>query len=275
VSAWVECLKQSDPVLVRACLESRLDPDPNPGELAGFLCLDERDRNLYDLHVILVSEALARIPSSQALDWIDQVQLGCRRYQESSFLIKCLAQREKDDPAWIAGLRETLTPDRLFSPEAGEAGIQLTTFFLKKGDLQVRQWIEAGARGEWGGTPEQIDRAIGISLTVQDPGTPRLSHLRSVIASASVPAGGATGSTFVHALLDANAWPDRDSAKALDTLMSVLYDDRFQESAAATLCLTMPVDPQKGCDPATWLAIRARALEIANQIGLVMPGSKH
>ena len=269
--AWAACLDAVDPDAVRACLASHLDAHPDPAEIARFLCSDARHA---ELHLTLVSEALTRIAAPEAMTWIGQLEVGCRRYLEWGLLEAALTIREQRDPEWFLAFRQTLTPERLFATEAGEAGILITTLFLKKGDLEVRSWMESGARGEWGGTAEQIDRAIAVSLRAQTPGDETLAHLRSVIGSSGVPGGGSTGSTFVHALLDARAWPEGHSAGALETLTSLLYDDRFQESAAATVCLTFPVEPPSGCDPAAWAQIRARSLEIANKIGLVMPDAK-
>ncbi len=256
---------------MRACLATRLSAHHDAAEIAHFLCSDARHA---DLHLTLVSEALSQVGPADAMTWIGELEVACRRYLEWGLLEAALTIREQKDPAWFLAFRQTLTPERLFAPDAGEAGILLSTLFLKKGDLEVRAWIESGARGEWGGTGEQIDRAIAVSLTAQAPGNEMLAHLRSVVASAGVPGGGSMGSTFVHAFLDARAWPEGQSSAALDSLASLLYDDRFAESAAATVCLSFPVEAPAGCDAAAWAAIRARSLAIANKIGLLIPDSK-
>jgi len=256
-------------------LSSRLAAYPDPLEIATFLCSDQSSGQMRgDLHVILVNHALALLPATEVLGWTSQLQVGCRQMLEWNVLETALALREAQDAAWFAEFRRTLTPELLFDPEAGEAGILVSFLFLRKGDAELRSWIEAGARGELGGTAEQIDRAIGVSRMAQAPGSEMLAHLQAVITSAQVPGGGAIGSTFVHALLDQSAWPDGGSRPALETLLSVLYDERFQESAAAMICMTLPVEPPEGCDPDRWAAVRARALEIADQIGLVLPDAK-
>lgn len=282
--AWAECLDRDDPDRVRECLRSMLGDHPDPSQVAQVLCTDPRTTNAQEVRVqgeavartrnawILVTEALARVSPAEALDWIDKVNLGCKRYQEHDLFRDCLAARRDQDPAWFREFRATLIPERLFDPAAGEAGIQVTTLFLEQKDPEVLAWVEAGSRGELGGTTDQIDRAIGISLAFEQAGTVRFDHLRSVIASARVPGKGATGSTLVHALLDPNSWPEGQPRPALDALLSLLYDERFQESAAATMCLSFTAEAPAGCDPASWSAIRARGFEIANQIGLVMPG---
>jgi hypothetical protein len=106
---------------------------------------------------------------------------------------------------------------------------------------------------------------------VQGSGEERLAFLRSVLASSSVTGEAGIGATFAHQLIDARSWPGGASSAALDTLMQVLYEPRFEESAAATICLQFPADPPAGCDPGLWSAIHARSLEIAQAIGLVVP----
>jgi hypothetical protein len=262
------CLKRGDAESVRECLRSRLAATPEPASIAQILCTDDETA---DQHLILVTEALARLPASDALHWIDAMQRRCRRYQESDFLSACLLARKEQDPSWFSEVRATMTPQRLFSPDGDEAGIQIAVLFARQGDSEVREWIQAGARGDWGGTLKQIDRAMGLSISLQAPGTEWLSNLQSIIHSTSIPEGGAIGSTFVHALLDPRAWPDGTSAPALDTLVTVLYDPRFQDSAAATVCLSFPSAAPQGCDPTMWSLIRARASEVAGQIGLSIP----
>lgn len=263
------CLRDKDAEAVRECLRSRLDARPESARIAHILCSDTENS---DQHLILVTEAMSRIPAAEVLEWLDDLQTRCRRYQESDFLSACLLARRGQDPSWFAGFRSTLTPERLFDPSADEAGIQIAALFIREGDPEVRDWIQAGARGEFGGTLRQIDRAIGVSISMQAPGEEWLSNLRSIIQSADIPEGGALGSTFVHALLDSRAWPNNSSAPALDTLVTVLYDPRFQDSAAATLCLSFTPHPPNGCDAAMWDVVRSRALEVAAQIGLSIPG---
>ena len=269
--AWVACLDRGTPEDVRDCLERELPTPPDPAEVARYICATRADS---EHHSILLAEALYRSPAAEVLEWISRLEVVCPPLLEWGVLEHAIRLTQERDPAWFKELRSTLTADRLFDPDAGQAGILLSSVFLEQKDLEVRGWMELGARGEWGGTREQIDRAIAVSLCVRRTGEETLLHLQSVLASNGVPGGGSVGSTFVHALLRSSSWPDGDSRPALDTILLVLYEPRFQESAAATVCLSFPVDPPQGCDPTTWAAIRTRSLEIADQIHLVIPGRR-
>jgi len=206
-----------------------------------------------------------------ALEWIGPAEAECPRLLGWGDLEGAFASCASLDPAWFQAFRQNLSPEALFDPRSGEAGILVSVAFLKQGDLEMRTWIEKGARGDFGGSSAQIDRAIGAGLAIQGQGEERLSFLRSVLASSSVTGEAGIGATFVHQLVDSRSWPEGQSSAALDTLMQVLYEPRFQESAAATICLQFAADAPSGCDPNLWSEIRARSLEIAHGIGLVIP----
>ena len=72
-------------------------------------------------------------------------------FSRASACTRQLARKEQD-PDWFAEFRVTLTPERLFEARADEAGIQIAALLAGDGDREVREWIQSGARGEWGGT---------------------------------------------------------------------------------------------------------------------------
>jgi hypothetical protein len=257
-----------DPEAMRRCIDARLGPNPDARAIARALC---RELPSHAANRMVLGEALLRIPPTQVLAWTGPAEAECPRLLGWGDLENALAWCETRDSAWFQAFRQTLSPETLFDPASGEAGILFSVYFLKQGDLEMRTWLEKGAHGEWGGTSAQIDRAIGASLTLPRSSEERLAFLRSVLASANVPGEAGVGATFAIQLLDARTWPDGKSAAALDTMMQVLYEPRFQESAAATICLQFPVDPPPGCDAEMWSAIRARAFELARAIGLVLP----
>ena len=262
---WVACLDLQDSEAMRECLAARMDATPDAVEIARALCNGTAS---HAANRMVLGEALLRIPPTHALAWIGPAETQCPRLLGWGDLENALEWCESRDSAWFQAFRQTLTPDVLFAPESGEAGILFSVWFLKKGDAEMRTWIEKGAHGEWGGTSAQIDRAIGASLTIPRTSEERLAFLRSVLDSTRVPGEAGVGSTFANQLLDKRSWPDGRSPAALDTLMQVLYEPRFQESAAATVVLHFPVDAPAGCDADTWTAIRARSMEIARAIGL-------
>jgi hypothetical protein len=265
------CLAIEDLDAFRKCVASRLDAKPDARAIARLIC---RRSKSHDANRILLEEALLRITPARALEWIGPAESECPRLLGWGDLEGAFAACEARDPAWFQAFRQNLSPESLFDPRSGEAGILVSVAFLKQGDLEMRTWIEKGARGDFGGSSAQMDRAIGAGLVAQASGDERLAFLRSVLASTNVLGEAGVGSTFAHQLIDAKSWPEDRSSAALDTLMQVLYDPRFEDSAAATICLQLDADPPAGCDPGLWSAIRARALEIAHGIGLVMPEAK-
>ncbi len=265
------CLGIEDLDALRRCVAQRLDAKPDARAIARLICRRSRS---HDANRILLGEALLRVTPARVLEWVGGTESECSRLLGWGDLEGAFADCGARDPAWFQAFRQSLSPETLFDARSGEAGILVAVSFLKKGDLEMRTWIEQGARGEFGGTSSQIDRAIGAGLVVQEIGEERLAFLRSVLASPSVPGEAGVGATFVHQLVDSRSWPEGQSSAALDTLMQVLYEPRFEDSAAATICLQFTSAPPAGCDPNLWTAIRARAVEIAHGIGLVMPEGK-
>lgn len=265
------CLALEDLDAFRNCVASRLDAKPDARAIARLIC---RRSKSHEANRTLLGEALLRVTPARALEWIGPAEAECPRLLGWGDLEGAFAYCANRDPAWLEAFRQNLSPESLFDPRSGEAGILVAASFLEKGDAEMRTWIEKGARGDFGGTPAQVDRAIGAGLVVQGSGEERLSFLRSVLASPSVPGEAGVGATFVHQLVDTRSWPEGQSSAALDTLMQVLYEPRFQDSAAATICLQFTAEAPFGCDPNLWSAIRARAIEIAHGIGLVMPETK-
>ena len=265
------CLAIEDLEALRACVEKRLDEKPDARAIARLIC---RRSKSHDANRILLGAALLRITPARALEWMGPAEAECPRLLGWGDLEGAFASCALRDPAWFQAFRQNLSPETLFDPRSGESGILVAVTFLKQGDLEMRTWIEKGARGDFGGTSAQIDRAIGAGLAVQGTGDERLGFLRSVLASSSVTGEAGIGATLAHQLIDARSWPEGQSSAALDTLMQVLYEPRFQDSAAATICLQFTAEAPAGCDPSLWSEIRARSLEIAHGIGLVIPDGK-
>lgn len=267
--AWSACLDHGDETRIWDCLRVHLDPHPDAKEVGRHLCTSGQDPATSQ--ALLLGAALDRMPAADALSWLREVEVACPRFLGWSVLEHAIEQLRARDPAWLQQFVAALTPDRLFAEQSGESGLLLAAHLREKGDLEIREWVERGARGEWGGTAEQIERAIGLSLAVDRTPADRLEFLRSVLASESVPGDGSLGSTFVLELLNPKTIAGGDSASALDTIEAALCDPRFKESAAATLCLRYKDDPPAGCDPVAWKKLRGRALEIGREIGLVIP----
>lgn len=268
---WTSCLEIVEAEALRRCLAEHLGPNPDARAIARVLCGKSPS---HQANRAAIAEALLRVPPGEAIAWIGPAEAECPRLLGWGDLENALEAIEARDPAWFSAFRQSMTPDVLFDPDSGEAGILFSVWFLKRGDLEMRTWIEKGAHGAWGGTSAQIDRAIGASLTIQRSGEEQLRFLRSVLEVPNIPGEAGIGSTFVNQLLNTRSWPEGQSSAALETLMQVLYEPRYEESAAATICLHFPVDAPPGCDPDMWAAIRARAIEVARAIGLVMPEAR-
>jgi len=270
-AAWAPCLDLADPETLRSCVRQRLGREVSAEDLAEWVCRDGRE---FEQHFLLVSEALARVPAAHALGWLEAFQETCPRYQESWFLHLCLSWVRSRDPGWEEVFRSSFTPERLFDPARGETAVQLACAFARDGDLSLRAWLEEGARGEWGGSELQIDRALAVSAGMHDPGSDWLDYLRSVAQAPSTPAGEHIGSTLVAALLHESARLEGDRSSAFDTLEEVLYDPRFQSSAAAMVLRGCPETAPEGGDAGTWRAIRDRAREIAEALKM-QPSNEH
>ena len=215
---------------------------------------------------MVITEVLGMWSPELALDQLDAFQQSCRRYRESFFLDDCLSYMRDVDPSWFSIFAATLTPARAFREGAGVVAVQLAYGLAMEGYEPARDLVEAGARGEFGGTDAQIRRAMGVGFGIQEKGRPVLDFLVSIAESTAIPNGTRAGSELAALLLMRDCWPDGDSRPALEVLLGILDNPRFSESAALQV-LYVGNDPEPGSDPELWTRVVERARTIGGTLG--------
>ncbi len=258
--AWVSCLDIAEEEAARKCLREKLPAFVFPEELADWICGEDLDTRK---SAILISEVLANWPPEQALSLLDRFQVSCPRFRETYLLDGCVRFLQDRDPDWFSRFRRTFLPQEIFHPKRGQVAVQLATFLARQGDSEIREYLESGARGAWGGTFDQIDRAIGCAYGTQEDNQARFLFLESVLDSPTLPAEEEMGSTFAGLLMDPRCWPEADARLPVARLRFLLDDPRFMENAALTLVLDYDSSPPPGVDPEAWRALWARATQLA------------
>jgi len=265
---WAACRGASDEEL-RACLDERLPARVDPLDAAAVVCSQEPD---WAAHAVLLEALLERVPSADALDWLDRFQQSCPRFRESPLYERVLSRMSTSDPAWVEGLRSTLRPETLFDEERDQVALQLAAFFARQpSGAELRGWLEAGSRGELRGTPEQMQCAAGISASLQAPGEELFLYLSGAMRSPRLSEESGVGDMFASGLLDPRSRVGGDCAPNLRLVRELLDDARFQASAAALILGSYQDEPPEGCDSAGWSEIRERAREISAELGLKSP----
>jgi hypothetical protein len=259
----------SDQIAMWRCLD-RLDwSSVDPADLAVWLCAVQPP--LLQASVVVGSVLHARTPEA-ALNYLADYKPECIEVRESGLQIMALEAIELVDPAWVAALGDSMTPDALFTGSSSEQGILAAEYFIRRGNAKVTAILESGGRGEYGGSEKEISRAAATSLFLTSTsqwdanrGDNAWSYGESLIYSPTTPP--IIGGVLAAFLTSTQTWPNGDSTPALTTLLIALDDPRFTQRAASTLFSSHPPEGPKGCNRVLWDKIYAKVLAVAEENG--------
>ncbi len=205
---------------------------PSPRELGRTIC---NGPDAYAAYVRLLGETLLRIPPGQAIRFVGDVQLHCDRYRETPIHMDALAWSSALDPEWFESVKRVTAAAVVFDPSTSEGAVQALQFIAGKGDERTRVMIEAGGRGDLGGSGPQVLRAAMIALAIESSPVARLNYVRSLLASSHLARGELLGCQIAHQLASSGTWPDGDCEPALSVLCEALEDPRIRSEVAAQL----------------------------------------
>ncbi len=137
------------------------------------------------------------------------------------------------DPVWCARFSAALRPELAFSP-GSSAVLGLVNALAEAGFEEQRAVLEAGARGDWGGSEQQIGFALTHAWGLQRDAQARGEFLSSVIRSPNFPARSHVVTTLVDCATDPAA-VDEDVHGALGLVEELLSNPRVETEAARRL----------------------------------------
>lgn len=209
-----------------------------------------------------LSSLLVRMPPQRFLGLIDDIQVGCDRFRETPIWIKVLDGALQYHPEWYAQVADRVLPETVFGARS-EGPVQAAEAFVT--DERIRLLLEDGARGYFGGSPEQMHRAGLIVIVNPRPGEDRTAFIGSLLDSAMTTSEGQMG-CLIAQFLAAGQDPN-DPAQAASLLLRCLQDDRFSTDASLQLTRYFDDGDSRGLDPRQWLVIMRMARSIAAAAG--------
>ncbi len=225
---WRRCTGLN-PIEVRDCIRTGLAGRAlAPEELAGMVCApappDGADR-------LLIEEAVYLWPPEEVPQRIRAFQELCP--ESESVWLGLVQELLPRDPAWCARFSAALRPELAFSA-GGSAELALVDALATAGFEEQRAVLEAGARGDWGGSEEQVAFALVNAWGLQrDPGA-RGEFLLSVMRSPNFTGRAHEVSTLVDCAVDPAA-VDEDVPRALGLVEELLSNPRLGTEAARRL----------------------------------------
>jgi hypothetical protein len=239
---------------LRACLAGHEVVAITAPELARWLC-DTRPPRLG--RRVLIEQVLSARAPEEFLPFVDELQGAlCDGKTELLQQAAELLWGESADPVWAARVEESIDARTLFGG-VSDGPVQLTWLSVVHGDTRIRELLAAGARGELGGTPQQMTCAANVAALHTHAGESYLAFCASLLDSATTTPDERMGGLIATFLIRGQARLDEGWQRSAALLERLLEDPRFARDAAAQL-LSNSAEPQ-GMPPADWQRILARA----------------
>lgn len=240
---------------IRACLAGHDLSAITAPALAGWLCT--YDPPSLGRQVLIEQVSLTRSPG-EFLRFVDEFQGAlCDELTERVPQAAALLWAESADPAWLAEVQALLDAQALFGG-VSDGTVLLAEYFVARDDERIRELLAAGARGELGGTAQQMTRAANVVAVHEDAGERYLAFCASLLDSPATTPDELMGNHLAAFLMRGKATLGGDWARAAALLERALDDPRFAAEAAAQILSQNAVQPS-GMADATWEQLRAQA----------------
>jgi hypothetical protein len=127
---WADCLDRGDEERIWDCLREHLGARSDAAQIGRHLCTSGRDPAT--AQALLLAAALERVPATEALAWLREIEVACPRFLGWSVLEHACELLRARDPSWLQRFVAALTPDRLFAEDSGESGFLIAAHLLEK-----------------------------------------------------------------------------------------------------------------------------------------------
>jgi RNA polymerase sigma-70 factor (ECF subfamily) len=267
---------------IRACLEdestrfdclldlARRGGGLPPEQIASFVC---SQGPTWDSKQVLLCAMIESCDSFTICDALNTVYSHCPHFTMDDLIARAVEDVKSQDPLAYASLHSQLTPENLFRADGGLMAIRLAASIAEsESDQFLRGLLEAGARGELGGTCEQIDYAILAASGLQTGAEECIRFTRSLLAAAVLPEtvrSSGIGSTMALLVLSKRLNGAIEEHERITMIGNVLADPRFSLGAAVQIAKCCdPEHPPCDMSAVAWSGVWKAARAIGDEAGV-------
>lgn len=258
---WQKCFLLSGTEF-EACFVKSAPAELSPSQVAWVLALlgPEDSKSQFVLR-----HSLLHMAPELALSYADSV---CVEFGDTHALQVPLEELIvgllRDQSTWATQTAATITPQALFGWSSTEGPVIIAAA-LRTANPEIGKMLEAGARGEWGGSDMQIGMSMGYAVSVysrSNDADGALEFLRSVLDSPA-----RSNTTFccqrlVSFLTFRQFFPNGNSRLNCDYIMEMLTEPQLRATAARQLWSLYGERSPDGVPEADWDRIR-QEIELA------------
>lgn len=260
LTGWRACLELPEAEFL-ACIaevgELRLTPEELVDLYRRYGGRDARFRFLF-------REALLLQPPGAAMAFVDAAWCEDEGVTKMQFVVEaCMGELMKSRPDWTQQAAAEVHPDDLFGA-AATVGPVLAAGELAEQSPEVARILQEGARGEWGGSTDQMVRALhATTWNLRTDPDAAFEFLHSVARASTLPNDPQFGGSLVAMLAMSNQYSGAHAEASCAVILDVLQDARFSEQAARQLqSMYSSQRPPSGISVELWTPVALQVLQI-------------
>ncbi len=259
LTGWRACLELPEAEFL-ACIagagELRLTPEELVALYRRYGGRDARFR-------LLFREALLLQPPGAAMAFVDAAWCEDEGVTKMQFVVEaCVGELMKSRPDWTQQAAAEVHPDDLFGA-AATVGPVLAAGELAEQSPEVARILQEGARGEWGGSTDQMVRALNATTwNLRTNPDAVFEFLHSVARASTLPNDPQFGGSLVAMLGISNGYSNAYAEASCAVILDVLKDARFSQQAARQLQSMYSQRPPDGVSEELWEPVRRQVRQI-------------
>lgn len=206
----------------------------------------------------LMRRALLLTAPAQAMEFMDEFFATDQQNIRMQYRIEAsMGSLMRSDSGWIEQVAASITPQDLFALGSTEGPV-MAAAVLAREHSSLATLLQEGARGEWGGTPDQASRAIhGCCAILSQDAQSVIDFLASVVHSSTLSDDEQVGGSVVAMLsFPQHVVPGSESINC-DLILLMLRDPRYRRQAARQLHAMYELNPPRGVPAELWAPVRA------------------
>ncbi len=255
---------------VEQCLRAAFEKNEITGEwIAGVICGGGLSQE--QLQVLLLV-FMQECDPMYIIDELNGAYSSCPHFTLDDAILAAVLRLKAIAPDIYAAIWAQLTPESFVREDGGLVAIRLAAGIAKEEDDGfLEAAIDACARGEFGGTPDQIDYAILAGWGLKESPVDRVAYYDGVFAGGMPPGMEKTSvGTSLAAILFSSGLDGGVTCDGRVSRARALFDDpRFGLAAALQVAREMPPSaPPCDIDEQQWKDLVAQALELTHAAGL-------
>lgn len=214
---------------------------------------------------LVLQSLVHRLDPEIAADFLDCAFQRSPDLLETDLLAHVVTAIEHEDIEWVRGFGLALRPERVFAARTDALVLLLKPFAAR--DEHYLNLLQDGARGFYGGKPDQMYRAGAVAAVTMQPGEAYVAFMESIVDSPFTTSEGQIGCFLTQFVLQGKSRIEGDPGRAARVLDRVLDDRRFALDASRQLLKYFDRNPPIGIPARDWEALRERAQKIVKDSG--------